>query len=374
MKKLQLVLILTFLVNLGFPQVTKLNNGTVFQFLEGPAWDGKGALYFSDQNAQKVYKYVPGTGFSIIRTGQVTNGIAFDTTGLMYVCEQGSTNRVVKMDTNGVVKTVIASKYNNIGFNNPNDVCKDEKGGIYFSDPTWGTVIQDKKAVYYVNAAGLVTRVSGDFNKPNGLALSPDKTLLYVDDTENKNVFVFDVQPDGSAINKRVFCVLNIPAGTTTSGADGLKVDSDGNLYVTSTLGVQIFNSAGVWKNTISVPETPANVAFGGSDWSTLFITARTGLYSIHLTTHGIPFLTSVSRLKTNNLKMYPNPAKNIITIQNDANVVLTVLNLLGQPVIQKFLPANNNSIDLSNISNGMYIFKLKEKNRTISRIVVVNK
>jgi len=374
MKKLQLIITLSLFVTLCYPQVTKLNNGTVFQFLEGPAWDGKGALYFSDQNGQKVYKYTPGIGFSVIRSGQVTNGIAFDTTGLMYVCEQGSTNRVVKMDTNGVVKTVIASKYNNIGFNNPNDVCKDGKGGIYFSDPTWGTMVQDKKSVYYVNASGVITRINGDFNRPNGLALSPDKTLLYVDDTENKNVFAFDVQSDGSAVNQHVFCVLNMPAGTTTSGADGLKVDSDGNLYITSTLGVQVFNSAGVWQRTITVPEAPANVAFGGSDWSTLFITARTGLYSTQLTAHGIPFITSIHNLNADNLKFFPNPACNNITIQNEASARLTVMNFLGQPVMEKFLPVNSDPIDISNIPNGIYVFKLKEKSRTISRKVVIKK
>lgn len=374
MNKLLITIILSLLINLCYSQVTKLNNGTVFQFLEGPAWDGKGALYFSDQNGQKVYKYVPGKGFSVIRSGQVTNGIAFDTTGLMYVCEQGNTNRVVKMDTTGVVKSVIASKYNNKGFNNPNDVCKDGKGGIYFSDPTWGTIVQDKKSVYYVNAAGVIIRISGDFNRPNGLALSPDKKLLYVDDTENKNVFVFDVQFDGSALNQRVFCVLNMPAGTSSSGADGLKVDSDGNLYVTSTLGVQIFSSAGVWQKTITVPELPANVAFGGPDWSTLFITARTGLYSTQLTTHGIPFLTSVNILKENDVKIFPNPATNNITIQNEAKAQLTVLNFSGQPVMEKFLTENSNSIDLSNIPNGIYIFELKEQNRTILRKVVVKK
>lgn len=290
MKKIYFIIFLFLLVNLSYSQVTRLNNGAVFQFLEGPAWDGKSTLYFSDQNGQKVYKYTKNKGFTVIRSGQVTNGIAFDTDGLMYVCEQGSTNRVVKMDTTGAVIKVIANKYNDIGFNNLNDVCKDGKGGIYFSDPTWGRIVQDKKAVYYVNPAGIIKRISGEFNRPNGLALSPDKKLLYVDDTENKNVFVFDIQPDGTAINQRVFCVLNMPNGTNTSGADGLKVDRDGNLYITSTLGVQIFNSAGVWQKTIEVPEQPTNVAFGDSDWSTLFITARTGLYSIELTARGIPF------------------------------------------------------------------------------------
>ena len=274
---------MTIVASMCQAQVTKLNGDAKFQFLEGPVWDGKGALYFSDMNAQKVYKYRPETGFMVIRAGQVTNGMAFDAAGMLLVCEQGSTNRVVKMDTNGVVIQSIVNEYKNLGFNNPNDLCLDKKGGFYFTDPTWGKVIQDKQAVYYVNSKGEITRLNGEFQRPNGIALSPNRKLLYVDDTEDKNVYVYDIKSDGSAHKKRVFCELKMPNGTKSSGADGLKVDRAGNLYITSTLGVQIFNSKGIWQRNIEVPELPSNVAFGGKNLKTLFITARKGLYSIDL-------------------------------------------------------------------------------------------
>lgn len=371
--KLLLSLFLLFIFEASFSQVVKLNTNISFQFVEGPVWNGKGALYFSDQNGKKVYKYVPGTGFSVIRSGQITNGMAMDSTGNLLVCEQGPTNQVVQMDTLGVVKKILANRYNNKAFNNPNDLCIDKKGGVYFSDPTWGTQTQDKQAVYYIKPTGECIRISGDFIKPNGICLSPDKTLMYVDDSNDKNVSVFDVQPDGTAINKRVFCVLKTNPGVV-SGADGMRVDAEGTLYIASAVGVQVFDKTGVSKKIISLPETPTNVAFGGKDLKTLFITAGTSLYSIQVDVSGNPLYTSLPEIVAGDLNIYPNPTSGIIHIGLQKYHSLKVFNTLGQVVIEKKPQFGQETIDLSSLQNGCYMISIVNQNEKYSAKVLVRK
>ncbi|MEI8114151.1 MAG: SMP-30/gluconolactonase/LRE family protein [Bacteroidia bacterium] len=358
--KLLLPVLLLFFFESTFSQVVKLNTNLSFKFVEGPVWNGKGALYFSDMNASKVYKYVPGQGFSVIRSGQVTNGMAMDSTGNLLVCEQGTTNQVVRMDTLGVVKKVLVNKYNNKAFNNPNDLCMDKKGGIYFSDPTWGTQPQDKQALYYIKPTGECIRISGDFIKPNGNCLSPDKKLLYVDDSNDKNVSVFDVQPDGTAINKRVFCVLKVNPGAV-SGADGMRVDANGTLYIASAVGVQVFDKNGVSIKIITIPETATNVAFGGKDLKTLYITAGTSLYSTQVDIAGNPLFTTAPVLEIFNPIVFPNPSNGIINITLTKYKSLHIYTISGQEVLSKrasFCPA---TIDLSSLQNGCYIVKIED-------------
>jgi gluconolactonase len=371
--KYLLPVLLMFFFETSFSQVVKLNTTINFQFVEGPVWNGKGALYFSDMNAKKVYKYVPGTGFSVIRSGQVTNGMTFDGTGNLIVCEQGSTNQVVQMDTTGVVKKILVSKYNGKAFDNPNDLCVDQNGGIYFSDPTWGVQPQDKQAVYYIKPSDECIRISGDFIKPNGVCLSPDKKLLYVDDSNDKNVSVFDVQPDGTALNKRVFCVLKVNPGTV-SGADGLKVDTEGTLYIASAAGVQVFDKNGVSIKIISIPETPTNVAFGGKDWKTIFFTAGTGLYSMQSAVAGIPVYTSVSELKTLELDAYPNPTNGILHIGLTQYNSLRIFDLSGKEVLSAITRLCPATVDLSSLQNGSYIVKAVSGKTVYSLKVVLQK
>ena len=368
-----LTFILLIFFEAAFSQVVKLSTSLKFVFVEGPVWNGKGALYFSDQNDKKVYKYVPGKGFSIIRSGQITNGMTFDSTGNLLICEQGPTNQIVLMDTTGVVKKVLVNKYNNKAFNNPNDLCIDKNGGIYFSDPTWGVQTQDKQAVYYLKPTGECIRISGDFQKPNGLSLSPDKKLLYVDDSWDKNVSVFDVQPDGTAINKRVFCVLKVNAGSV-SGADGLKVDTEGNLYIASALGIQVFDKNGIAQRIITVPETCTNVAFGGKDWKTLFITAGVSLYSTQLDIAGIPVYTSVPEMGTLDLAVYPNPTSGILHIGLEKYNSLKVYNITGQEIITDITRLSPKTIDLSSLQNGYYVVKIEADKVTYSTKVLLHK
>ena len=354
-------------------QVTKLSTNSTYKFLEGPVWNGKGALYFSDQDAGKIYKYVQENGFSMIRSGELSNGMVFDSDGSLLVCEMGTSNRIILMDTLGVFKKVIASTYNNKPFNRPNDLCKDTKGGIYFSDPTWGAMNQDKQAVYYIKPSGEVFRISGDFQKPNGLCLSTDEKLLYVDDWSDKYVYVFDVQNDGSAINKRVFCTLKTSGSSVSSGADGMKIDSEGTLYVATSLGIQVIDKNGAFQKTISVPEAPSNVAFGGKDLKTLFITAGKNLYS---TTVNIPgsLLTSVKNLSFENQLFYPNPTSGKLQIGMSHYRQVKVFNPSGQLVMIKSNNSLSGSIDISTLPNGIYFLRIEPGQSVYTGKVILQK
>ena len=354
-------------------QVIQLSTSNTFKFLEGPVWNGKGALYFSDQDAGKIHKYVPETGFSMIRSGELTNGMVFDSNGLLLVCEMGTSNRIIQMDTLGILKKVIANKYNNKPFNRPNDLCKDKKGGIYFSDPTWGVMNQDKQAVYYIKPTGEVIRISDDFQKPNGLYLSLDEKLLYVDDWSDKYVSVFDVQDDGTAINKRVFCTLKTSGSSASSGADGMKIDSEGTFYVATSLGIQVINKDGVFQKTITVPEPPSNIAFGGKGMKTLYITAGQNLYS---TTVDIPgnSLTSFKELSMKSQLVYPNPTKGKVQFGPAQFDQVKVFNTFGKLMMVKTNQSSSNSVDMSSLPNGCYLLRVESGKSVYSSKVILQK
>src|SRR5262249_27183957 len=142
---------------------------------------------------------------------------------------------------------------------------------------------QDVRAVYYIAAGGGVTRVTGELPAPNGVILSPDEKTLYVIPSLHAEMLAYPVEGPGKLSASRVFCTLKQPEGKQNTGGDGLTVDTKGNLYITSGLGIQVFNPEGKALGVISFPEQPANCTFGGKDFKTLFVTARTSLYSVEM-------------------------------------------------------------------------------------------
>jgi gluconolactonase len=261
-----------------------------YQFLEGPAWDKTGTLFFTDINAGRIYRLRNGFATVFRDRSNASNGLMFDRTGRLIACEGGA-GQITALDTaTGAVVDTLVSRFGGIRFNSPNDLVIDGRGGIYFTDPTWAPERpQGVEAVYYRAPDGTVTRLISDMLKPNGVQLSPDETVFYVDDSNSLDVRAYDRAGDGSLSNRRTFAVLKT-AGYGPATADGMAVDAEGRLYVTTETGVQIFRPDGAWITTLAVPETPANAAFGGPDMKTLYITARTHLYSIRLNAAGLEF------------------------------------------------------------------------------------
>jgi gluconolactonase len=183
----------------------------------------------------------------------------------------------------------LAERYEGKRLNSPNDIVVKSDGVIYFTDPPYGVKPEQREltfqGVYRLAAAGALTLLADDFERPNGLAFSPDEKVLYVDDSARKHVRAFDVNPDGTLANGRLFADMK---STAQGSPDGMKVDERGHVYVTGPGGTWIFDPAGRHLGTLVTPEIPANCAFGAEDRRTLFITARTSLYRVRVKVPGM--------------------------------------------------------------------------------------
>ena len=265
---------------------------TGFTFTEGPVWCGD-YLLFSDIRKNRIVKYkmmAYGPEVNTFRTPSGnSNGLTLDATGRLIACEHG-TRRVTRTETDGTIK-ILADSYQGHRLNSPNDVVVRSDGSIYFTDPPYG--LKDGKiwkelpfnGVYRITCRGEVELLVDDFDRPNGLAFSPDERILYVDDTVRKHIRTFDVSPDGVLSNGRLFAELK---AEEPGAPDGMKVDCHGNVYCTGPGGIWIIDPTKNCLGRILTPEIPANVAWGDADWKTLYITARKSIYKIRLNIPGI--------------------------------------------------------------------------------------
>jgi gluconolactonase len=259
-----------------------------FVFTEGPVGKPDGGLYFSDIRPNRIYHLDPGGKISLVREQtNGANGLALTREGDLLAAE-GEGKRISRRSRDGGVTTVtegIAGK----PFLSPNDVLMDANGGIYITDPGPRPVVPGRTAyVYYLPAGAKEPIVIDDqIARPNGVTLTRDGKTLIVNDTLGPTVYAYDVQPDGSVKNKRTFAQLrDIPEGKE-SGADGMALDREDRVYVTTVAGVQVFDAAGKYLGTIKVPRQPANAGFAGPDKRVLYITAREGLYRINMLAQG---------------------------------------------------------------------------------------
>lgn len=258
-----------------------------FQFTEGPVWNPEGFLLFSDIPADQIKKWSPAGGVTTFRepSGN-SNGLTYDRQRRLIACEHGN-RRVSRTEPDGTI-TTLADRYEGQRLNSPNDVVVKSDGSIYFTDPPYG--IQPDEAelsfngVYRIGPDRKLTLLVKDFERPNGLAFSPDEKLLYIDDSQRQHIRVFDVQADGTLAKGRVFADMQ---GEGDGVPDGMKVDGRGNVYCTGAGGVWVFDPKGTHLGTIQPTEVPANCAWGDADGQTLYMTARTGLYRVRLKVKG---------------------------------------------------------------------------------------
>ncbi len=262
-----------------------------FEFTEGPASGPDGTLYFSDIPATRIHKLaIDGTISLFTDQSRHTNGMIFTAAGKLLGCQMDGT--VVQYDLeSGRPSQVLADSFEGIRFNAPNDLIADKFGGVYFTDPLYRApepLPQSVQTVYYIAADASVTRVTEPISAPNGIGLSPDGKTLYVVPSTQPQMLAYDVLQAGKLGPQRVHCVVRQPADQTSTGGDGMVVDVEGNLYITTHIGVQIFSPAGAAVGLVELAEQPANVTFGGSDRKTIYMTARTGLYKAPMPIAGL--------------------------------------------------------------------------------------
>jgi gluconolactonase len=255
-------------------KVEKLAGG--FGFTEGPAADRKGNIFFTDIPNNRIHKWtLDGKLITFKKNSGGANGLFFDKKGNLLVCE-GDSRRLVSIKRNGM-KKVLADKYDNKMLNSPNDLWADKKGGIYFTDPRYGDKIgmeQGCECVYYLLPDHKkLSRVIDDMVRPNGIIGTANGKTLYVADHGGGKTFEYSINKDGTLSNKKLFA---------PEGSDGMTMDNEGNIYLTTNV-VAVYNKNGKKIETIEVPEQPSNLCFGGKDKRTLFITARTSLYSVRM-------------------------------------------------------------------------------------------
>lgn len=264
-----------------------------FGFTEGPVWDPAGFLYVSDEEQNKIYKVsLDGQKTTVIALGD-PDGNTYDQQHRLIDC--ASVLRAIIRVTPDGQYTILADRFEGKKFNSPNDAVLGPDGALYFTDPTLDLVAGEKQelsfqGVFRLDTAGKVTLLTKELSQPNGLAFSPDGKNFYVDDSQQRNIRAYDFQPDGTLTNGRIFG--EEPGGKGDGVPDGIKVDRKGNLYVTGPGGVWVWDAKGVHLGTILMPEQPANLAWGGKDLHTLYITATTSVYKLETHANGfVPYL-----------------------------------------------------------------------------------
>jgi sugar lactone lactonase YvrE len=271
-------------------------------FTEGPVWRGN-ALLFSDIPNNRIVRWrrLPeGPELTTYATGH-SNGLTLDRQGQVLAAAHGGRS-VARIADNGA-RTVLVDRFQGKQLNSPNDIVVKSDGSIYFSDPPyavriatpgavrpqgwWAAPIPGKEltcnGVYRLTPDGILHLMVDDILLPNGLAFSPDESVLYIDDSANKHIRAFDVRPDGSLSNSRILLDM---ASSDPGVPDGMKVDLQGNVFCTGPGGIWVCRADGTLLGRIILPELPANLAWG-EDGSVLFITARTSVYRIKTKTRG---------------------------------------------------------------------------------------
>ncbi len=256
-------------------EISKVAAG--FTFTEGPAWSPQGFLYFSDIPTNRILKLTPGRPVEVFRKdSNGANGNAVDAQGRLYTCESHA-RRVTRTDRNGKIET-IAERFEGKRLNSPNDIAIRKDGNVYFTDPAFGSANDARElnfyGVYRVTPKGALEAIARPKGRPNGIALSPNGRILYVGNSDERNIRSYDLARGGEASNERVLVtgIAGVP--------DGLRTDPRGNLYLAAEK-LFVYSPDGRQIEAIAISETPSNCSFGDADGESLYVTARTSLFRI---------------------------------------------------------------------------------------------
>lgn len=264
-----------------------------FQGTEGPIALPDGSLLFTEPQANRVNRISAAGEVSVfLNDTNGTNALAFTRSGDLVAVQIGKPRLAVIYPADRV--KIQADRFEGLAFFRPNDLVADRKGGIYFTDPSTPpkpeTPAPPPPSVYYLTPEQKLLRLTTDITRPNGIQLSPDEKTLYVANTWGEFVLAYDIGADGTISGRRDFAQLVGFQKTETgftSGADGLAVDASGRLFVATTVGIQVFTSAGVSLGIIPIPLQPQNLAFAGVDKKTLYVVGRGAVYRIPMLTSG---------------------------------------------------------------------------------------
>ena len=270
----------------GIGEVTLVADG--FVFTEGPTWRAaEGVLLFTDIPENRIHQLTPPDTVEVfVDNSQFANGLDSALDGTLLVAQHDA-RRVAVISANGT-ESALVETYQGQRFNSPNDLAVRSDGTLYFTDPPYGLANRPREIDFNglfrlaPGATEPVAEYEGDTNttRPNGVVLSPDESTLYLADTIGP-IWSFDVAADGSLSNPQVFA-------DDLASADGMAIDSGGNLFVTARTGVRVYAPDGSLWGVIEVPDQPANCAFGDEDRRSLYITARERLYRVRTAQPGL--------------------------------------------------------------------------------------
>jgi gluconolactonase len=259
-----------------------------FKNTEGPIALPDGSLIFTENVTNKIFQIDAAGNTSVfLEDTKGANALAFDPMGRLIATRREPGFQGIAVIYPKGREAVLADKIDGKPLDRPNDLVLDKKGGIYFTDP-------GPHSVYYVTPGGRTIQVADGIVRPNGIQLSPDDRVLYVNDTEGEDLFAFDVQPDGTLRNRRTFAKylgVKKTAEGVLSGADGMAIDSEGRVYATTNGGVDVYSPQGQLLGTIPVGTPggrgPQNLAFAGRDKKTLYIAGRGAIFKVQTLAQG---------------------------------------------------------------------------------------
>jgi gluconolactonase len=340
-----------------------------FQFVEGPVWKDGAGLLFSDIPASTVYLWTPESDAvsAYLQPSGNSNGLALDAQGRLLLAQHGN-RRIARIETDGT-ETALATHYDGHRLNSPNDMTVKSDGSIFFTDPPWGIspgqAELDFHGIYRLSPAGKLQLLDATVTYPNGIAFSPDESILYADNSDGRTIYAWDVVDDTTLANKRPFAVMS-----GSGAADGMKVDPDGYLFAAGPSGVWVYAPDGTLLETIQVPGQTTNCNWGDTDRKSLYITSGSAVYRIRIE------FTEVKEIRRGSahpesLELYanyPNPFNSATLIpfylSNSGSVQLNIFNLLGQHVdtlVDRELAEGYHQFawDANHVSSGVYTIQL---------------